>query len=248
MAVRADGGAGHGRGFRRGGGGVDAGGALPGTALLPGGSGGAAGNQGVVGCLGLRHIGDGLAHLHGVALADNLVQEAAVDDLIVNGVFLILELHHHVALGNLGALGDLPLGNGALHHGQSCPGHGDLHHAFSRGDSRSGSRRSGCGCGGSAAGQGSQLLLALRQDADGLAHGDGVPLLGQDVDIAVGQSVTFNGVLFVFVFHQGVALFHVSALGYQPLGDGALHHGQSRLGHHDRCTHCRSPFPGVSPS
>ena len=42
-------------------------------------------------------------------------------------------------------------------------------------------------CGGSAAGQGSQLLLALRQDADGLAHGDGVPLLGQNVDIAVGH-------------------------------------------------------------
>ena len=123
-----------------------------------------------------------------------------MDDLVVDGVFLILKLHHHVALGNLSALADFPLGDGALHHGQACPGHGDLHHAFGRGGSRCGSR-------GSSPGQGGQLLRAFRQNPDRLAHRDGVALLGQNVNIAVSQRVTLNGVLFVFVFHQGVALF-----------------------------------------
>lgn len=243
MAVCTDGGA-DSRRCRCGGGGVDAGGAFPDTALFHGGGRCATGNQSIVCRLGLRHIGDGVADLHSLALGGHNVQEAAVDDLVVDGVFLILKLHHHVALGNLSALADFPLGDGALHHGQACPGHGDLHHAFSRRGSRCGSRRGGRGFrGGGCPGQGGQLLRAFRQDADGLAHRDGVALLGQNVNIAVSQRVTLNGVLFVFVFHQGIALFHVGSLGYQPLGDGTLHHGQSRLGHYDRCTHCDSPFP-----
>ena len=94
------------------------------------------------------------------------------------------------------------------------------------------------------------LLFGLGDPGDGLAHLHRLSGRFQNMEVSAVDALIFNGILLVFILHDGVALLNQGALRDPPLADGALHHGQSGLWHWDINTHRFSSPPEcrVSPT